>query len=97
MAWKRGYLYRSRREGKKVVTEYLGNGYQALLAEVITERARAEGEAKRREWEAIKDEQQRLDAMVNDFSQLANMHAEVALLVNGFHKSKRVWRKQRGK
>ncbi len=96
MAWKRGYLYRSRREGKKVVTEYLGNGYQALLAEVMTERAKAEGEKKRKEWAAIKDEQARLDAMVNDFGKLATAYADAALLLSGHHQSRRKWRKQRG-
>lgn len=95
MAWKNGYYYRNRRQGKKVVTEYIGTGYQALLAEQLTERARAEAEKKQREWEAIKDEQQRLDRMVDDFGKLASAHADAALLLEGYHQSRRKWRKQR--
>ena len=95
MAWKNGYYYRSKRQGKRVVTEYIGSGYAGLVAEVVTERARQEAETKRREWEAIRDEQQRLDQIVNDFGKLATAHAEAALLLNGFHQSKRRWRRKR--
>ena len=98
MAWKRGYLYRNRRVGKKVVTEYWGNGFSALLAEQVNERVKAEAEAKRREWQAIQDEQQRLDKMVNDFGQLAAAYADAVLLLNGYRQHKRSeWRKKRGK
>lgn len=93
---KKGRYRRSKRIGKRVTSEYVGSGYAALLAEVITERARAEGEKKRKEWAAIKDEQQRLDKMVNDFGKLASAYAEAALLLAGYHQSKRKWRRKRG-
>ena len=96
MAWKRGYYYRNKRVGKKIVTEYVGAGYAALLAEQMTERVKQEAERKRQEWQAIKDEQQRLDAMVNDFGKLADAMAHAALLLSGYHQSKRKWRKKRG-
>lgn len=97
MAWKNGYLYRNKRIGKRVVTEYLGNGFSALLAEQMTERVKAEAEVKRREWLTIKDEQQRLDQIVADFGQLATAYADAVLLLNGHHLHKRQWRKKRGK
>ena len=96
MAWKRGYLYRNKRIGGRVVSEYIGTGFAALLAEQVNERVKAEAEAKRREWQAIRDEQQRLDKMVNDFGQLATAYADAVLLLNGYRQHKRgEWRKKR--
>ncbi len=95
MAWKNGYYYHNKRQGKRVVTEYIGSGYPALLAEQLTERARQEAKAKLKEWQAIKDEQQRLDRMVADFGKLADAMAAAALLLSGYHQSRRKWRKKR--
>ena len=92
----KSYYYRKRRIGSRVISEYVGSDGVGALAEVMTERARAEAEAKRKEWAAIKDEQERLDAMVNDFGELATAYADAALLLAGYHQSKRVWRKRRG-
>ena len=92
----KSYYYRKRRIGSRVISEYVGSDGVGALAEVMTERARAEAEAKRKEWAAIKDEQERLDAMVNDFGELATAYADAALLLAGCHQSKRVWRKRRG-
>ena len=90
------YYYRKRKVGGKVVSEYIGAGYTALLVEQLTERAQAEAEAKRREWQAIRDEQARLDKMVNDFGQLAAAYADALLLLNGYRQHKRgEWRKKR--
>jgi len=96
MAWKNGYLYRNKRVGKKVITEYLGTGYAALLTEQMNERVKAEAEAKRREWEALKDEQERLDKIVDDFGRLASAYADALLLTSGYRQHKRgEWRKKR--
>jgi ABC-type transport system involved in cytochrome bd biosynthesis fused ATPase/permease subunit len=90
------YYYKKRRVGDKVVSEYIGAGYSALVAEQITDTVRAEAEKKQREWQAIVDEQQRIDTMINDFSKLATAYADAMLLLTGHHQSKRKWRKQRG-
>lgn len=97
MAWKGRYYYRNRRVGNRVITEYLGSGIAGYAAERLSELAKAEAEQKRKEWLAIKDEQKRLDAMVEDFSKLATAYADAMLLLTGHHQSKRKWRKQRGK
>lgn len=101
MAWEsrrnNSYYYRKRKVGGKVVSEYIGTGFAALLAEQVNERVKAEAEAKRQEWQAIRDEQARLDKMVNDFGQLATAYADAVLLLNGHHLHKRQWRKKRGK
>jgi len=93
----RPYYYKSRRIGRTVKSEYVGAGYTALAAQQITEDVRAEAEHKRKEWEAIKDEQKRMEAMINDFSKLATAYTDAMLLLTGYHQSKRKWRKQRGK
>lgn len=100
MAWEsrrsRSYYYRKRRSGHSVISEYIGTGFAALLAEQVNERVKAEAEAKRREWQAIRDEQQRLDKMVNDFGELATAYADAVLLLNGYRQHKRgEWRKKR--
>lgn len=93
----KSYYYTKRRIDGKVHSAYVGAGYAALFAEQVNERVKADAERKRREWEAIKDEQQRLDQMVDDFSTLATAYADVLLLASGYRQHKRQWRKQRGK
>lgn len=92
----KSYYYRKRRVGKRVISEYVGPDGVGALAEVLTERAKAEAERKRREWQSIRDEQQRLDAIVNDVGKLATALADATLLLEGYHQSKRVWRRKRG-
>ena len=97
MAWKHGYYYQNRRVGRKVISQYVGGGIAGLAAERLSERAKAEAEAKRSEWQAIKDEQQQLDKIVDDFSNLATAYADALLLINGYRQHKRSeWRKRRG-
>ena len=45
----KSYYYRKRRVGKRVISEYVGPDGVGALAEVLTERAKAEAERKRRE------------------------------------------------
>lgn len=101
MAWERRrngkiYYYAKRRTGGAICSEYIGSGYPALLAEQLTERAREEADRKRQEWQAIRDEQARLDQMVDDFGKLATSLADAALLLSGHRQHKRgEWRKRR--
>ncbi len=101
MAWERRrngkiYYYAKRRTGGAIRSEYIGAGATGALAEVMTARAKAEAEAKRREWESIVDEQARLDQMVDDFGKLATSLADAALLLSGHRQHKRgEWRKRR--
>ena len=101
MAWEsrrnKSYYYRKRKVGGKVFSEYLGNGFLADYAEGMDERAKAEAARKRKEWEAIKDEQRRLDKIVDDFTALVNTYTDALMLVTGHHTHKRQWRKERSK
>ena len=53
MAWEdrngRLYYYRKRREGKRVVSEYVGNGFAGMMAEELDGEDRQKAEQKRRE------------------------------------------------
>jgi len=101
MAWEsrrnKSYYYRKRKVGGKVISEYVGSGFLADYAEGMDERAKAEAARKRKEWEAIKDEQRRLDKIVDDFTALVNTYTDALMLVTGHHTHKRQWRKERSK
>jgi hypothetical protein len=99
MAWenrRNGRYYYSKRKVKgKVVSEYAGTGYAAHLAEQLSKAVRREADQKRQEWEAVKDEQQRLDKIVDDFAELTRGYIDAILLVSGHRLHKRQWRKKR--
>src|SRR5947209_3175916 len=96
MGWFRGpYYYRSARQGRRVVQEYVGRGTLARLA--------AQGDAddrRRRERRARAGREERarveaLDAPVLELCGLADALAHAALLAAGFHRHKRQWRRRR--
>jgi hypothetical protein len=62
MAWERGYYYRVRKEGGRVVREYLGTGEAAEQAALLDANARQEWEARR----AVRAELAGLDAALDD-------------------------------
>jgi hypothetical protein len=96
MGWDRSYYYRVRKEGGRVVREYVGGGaLGALAAEVdARDRARRRGRA-----EALRKEKARLaadDAEVQAVCEAADLAARAALLAAGFHQHKRgEWRRRR--
>ena len=99
MAWetrgKRDYLYRKKRVNGRVVSEYIGTGYQAELVARL---------------EAIESQQAELvrDAERNEHHQQATIDAEIkqhggrlrhlvnaVLVAAGYHQHKRQWRRKR--
>jgi len=89
------YYYRKKRIGDKVRSEYIGAGYGAELVAQLDEHERQQAEQKRQAWQAIKDEQARLDATVNDVSAVVDAYVTAFLLAVGYHTHKRQWRKYR--
>lgn len=100
MAWEtrrdRGRYYtRSRREGGRVVREYVGCGVVGERAAALDAERRAERESERA---AIRAEWERARAAE---AELVNLHRAVdlltrgALLAAGFERHKRQWRKRR--
>ena len=94
----RGGLYytRSRKEGGRVIREYVGGG---VLGEIAA--LEDEYERRRREEEAAfwKEERERLDALVEPVVELcdaAEVIASAALIAAGYYKRNRgEWRKRR--
>jgi len=101
MAWERregGGLYytRSRREGGRVLREYVGSGPLAELA-AEEDRAKRELAEAKREWE--KEELERLKdlaAPVLELSEAAEILAHAHLVAAGYHKHKGEYRRARG-
>jgi len=95
MAWEerngRKYYYRKRREGNRVISEYLGSGLETeLYAQAYQEkekRIQREHE-RRRETTAI-------NAQVDDICKTLNGAVRAWLLSLGYHQHKREWRKRR--
>ena len=95
MAYQRGgYYYRSRREGNRVVTEYLGrrSWVPALLRLETVEREQkaAERAAMRAEREAELEIDREIDNLGADARGLTS----AVLLVSGYHTHKREWRRR---
>ena len=89
------YYTRSRREGGRVVREYVGSGRKGELAAAADAARRAEREAERAAIRAAREQAEAIDAA------LANLHRTVDLLTRGallaarFERYKRQWRKRR--
>lgn len=102
MAWetRRGrgrYYTRSRREGGRVVREYVGTGPLAELTAQVDALARGERE-RRRAAEAGRREQHReLEAALQELCEGADALARAALLLAGYRQHNRgEWRRKRG-
>ncbi len=96
MAWYLGrYYVRSRKQGGRVVHEYVGGGLGRLMAALDARRRaeRAERTAARRE-EAARLEA--LDATLDQLYETADRFARLALVAAGYHQHDRgEWRKRR--
>lgn len=95
MAWKNGYYYRNRREGDQVVSEYVGSGYAAELLAQLDEKERIKAKAKRelfrRQVTADRAQQNEIDAT----GKAAGDMVTALMLIAGYHRHKRQWRKDR--
>jgi hypothetical protein len=99
MGWeKRGnnlYYYRKKRDGDRVMSEYVGNG---RMAQRISVEDREERERKWKEIEAMaqkRDSFRVVDQHAVQTSRLIKQVAEVFLIMAGYHKHKGQWRKAR--
>jgi hypothetical protein len=95
MAWKRGYYYRVRKVGGRVVREYVGTGRVAELAAQLDAIERETREAEAAAWRAEKARLEALDADVAALIEVTDLAAAAALLAAGYHQHKRQWRRKR--
>lgn len=90
---KNGFLYRSKRVGRKVRTEYIGDGviaellqYDQMKADFEKQLERAKLAEEAREYQVIEDQLSVLSAAVDDL-------AAAALLLAGNHQHHGTWRR----
>src|SRR4051794_31133950 len=96
MAWERGYYYRVRKQGGRVIRQYFGKGKPAELMAQLDAMQRAHREAQRQARRAEKAQVDALDARVKELDELADLLAQAALLAAGYRQHKRgEWRRKR--
>lgn len=93
------YLYKKRRIGNRVISEYYGGGELArmmqLLEDADREKANEVKEHGRRTIEAERLKHAELDAELEDFHLEAGALQDAIFLINGHHSHSRQWRRKR--
>ena len=91
----RGYLYRSKRNGRKVQTEYLGLGEGAELIAQLDALEHDKREADRKAWQQEQERVEAADADLAELRRLVCMLMGATLVADGFHTHKGQWRRGR--
>jgi predicted component of type VI protein secretion system len=97
MPWdKRGYYYRKKRIGARVVSEYVGRGFPGQLAAGEDEMARNERAQAQASTQAAQQKAEALDQNIAAADELISAAMNEALEAAGYHRHARgQWRKRR--
>lgn len=99
MGWERRgggmYYYRKRRQGDRVVSEYVGSGPLAELASTFDDLTREKQSLQRERMQQEREAIRALDAEVEDVCTVIRVLTYAALLVAGYHTHRGQWRKKR--
>ncbi len=97
MPWdKRGYYYRKKRIGARVVSEYIGRGFMANLEAGLDQTERDARECDRRELQAQRAKDAQLEAEISAADELISAAMREVLEASGYHQHARgQWRKRR--
>jgi len=99
MGWERRgggiYYYRKRREGDRVVSEYVGSGPLAELASTLDELTREKQSLQREQMQREREAIRAVDAHVQDVCTVIRAFTYGALLEAGYHTHRGQWRKKR--
>ncbi len=97
MAWdQRGYYYRKKRIGARVVSEYVGGGFSGTFAAADDLEAQEQRAQERASTQAARLETETLDAAIESADELINAAMFEALEAAGYHRHARgQWRKRR--
>src|SRR5689334_1315562 len=99
MAWeKRGnrtYYYQKRREGSRVISEYVGTGRDAVLISRMEEILRDRAETERQVERIKREKLEAFDSELGQLCTLIQMLMNATLEAKGFHKHKGQWRRKR--
>ena len=94
----RGGLYytRSRKEGGRVVREYVGGGVLGEIAALEDEYERRRRQEEAAFWKEERESLEELAAPVEELCEAAEVIARAALIASGYHRHNRgEWRKRR--
>ncbi len=90
------YYTRTRREGGRIVREYVGTGPIAEFAALQDEAERRHREEEARTWREEREDLERLDGTTEELCELAELLTRAALLAAGYRQHNRgEWRKPR--
>ena len=99
MAWEersgKSYYYQKRREGDRVVSEYIGSGYLATLAAQLDQIEQQRQVEAREQWYREQAKQAALDSEIAEYTRLVQTLTAAVLLASGCHRPKRQWRVKR--
>ena len=88
------YYYSKRREGDRVISEYVGSGEVAYIAD---HHAKQQRQAKREMVTAIQSSDKEIDSALDSYSLTVDALVGSCLQLLGFHKHNRQWRRKNGK
>jgi hypothetical protein len=89
------YWYKSRREGQRVVSEYIGCGDTGQLCAQFENQQAQERARERSEWRAFVTQEHELDGQLDAVAAQLRGLVETALTVSGYHKHSGTWRRAR--
>jgi len=99
MAWEqRGngrYYYQKRREGNRIISEYIGSVLFAEAIATLKQLDRLESERMQHQWQETLEAEQVIDQQLINVAVLVRALKEAPLLANGCHAHKRQWRRSK--
>lgn len=99
MGWEyrgnRLYYYRKKREGQRVVSEYIGSGMTASLIAEMDNDDYLERAYSATEWKKQRNEQKRIESNMDKVQECVNSVVRAVFLTSGYHAHKGQWRKIR--
>lgn len=99
MGWKsrkgKRYFYRSERISGRVISHYIGNGELAQIIDQFGQMRQEERELERAAEREYYAEFEAEDAEVERIEEMVSLLMKGALIADGFHQLKRIWRRKR--
>ena len=89
------YYYRKRREGDRVVSEYVGGGALVHLADYQDKQERLRREAGELRDRRAQMSVEEIDRQLDEYSEMVDLLATAELLTRGYHRHNRQWRRRR--
>jgi len=89
------YWYRSRREGGRVICEYIGTGDTGRLCAELENQQTQQRVRERAQRQALATQQREVDTILDTITEQLRGLVDVALVVSGYHKHSGTWRRAR--